>query len=252
MGIISSHTEIDYRANGAVAFRIPIEETELPGSDRVHSKTQELFDGSGVPLNVSEVAFARRESVFLEDDAADCFYEITSGMVCVFMAMADGRRQIVRFASKGDIVGLTLLERYEMSAETVTRTTALRVRPSGLREKLATVPQLAKNLLTYANAELVEAHQQMLMIGRKTATERVATFLWMMAEKCQRHGWREGHIPLAMSRADIADFLGLTTETVSRAITHLREAGLIACVGAGRVMLKDADSLQELALGEAA
>lgn len=252
MGNIAAHTEIDCHASRIAAFPIPTEKPRILGSTKTHSIARELFDGSGVPLIVSETTFARRETVFLEDDPADCFYEITSGMICVFMAMADGRRQIIRFATTGDIVGLTLLKRYEMSAETITRTTALRVHPSGLHEKFSTAPRLAENLLGYVNAELTEAHQHLLMIGRKTATERVATFLWTIAERCRLAGRRESHIPLAMSRADIADFLGLTTETVSRAITQMRQNGLITCVGAGRVILKDAASLQELALGEAA
>ena len=252
MNSLSMQTTNEYRADGEAISRPSVDQPESHNSAELGLKVHEIFDGSGVELNTKTVTFARRETVFLEDDWADCFYEITSGTVCVFMAMADGRRQIVRFASKGDIVGLTLLDRYELSAETVTRTTAVRIRPTGLVERLTKSPRLAKNLLTHVSEELIDAHQKMLIIGRKTATERVATFLWAMAQNGQRNGWHEGHIRLAMSRADIADFLGLTTETVSRAITHLRQDGIISCAGAGRVILKNAEDLKELALGFAA
>jgi len=249
MNNISIQTTNEYCATGGGISRSSFKGQTLQESPDLGEKVRELFDGSGVQLSTKNVTFARRETVFLEDDKADCFYEITSGTMCVFMAMADGRRQIVRFASKGDIVGLTLLDRYELSVETITRSTAVRIRLTDLIEKLTMSPQLAKNLLTYVSEELIDAHQKMLIIGRKTATERVATFLWAMAQNGQRAGWREGQIRLAMSRSDIADFLGLTTETVSRAITHLRQVGIISCVGAGRVFLKDAESLKELALG---
>lgn len=252
MNNLSLHTNASDLQHDAVTvqklIRVDDNQTCNPSAPKAH----QLFEGSGMKLNFTNVQFSRRETMFLEDDHADCFYEITSGMVCLFMSMPDGRRQIVRFASKGDIVGLTLLDRYEMSAETITRATAMRINPNGLREKLATSPQLATNLLAFANTELADAYQHVMMIGRKSATERVAAFLWLMAEKCELHGREVGHIPLAMSRSDIADFLGLTTETVSRAITHLRKENLITCAGAGRVLLKNAESLRDLALGEAA
>ncbi len=111
---------------------------------------------------------------------------------------------------------------------------------------LKELPNLEHRLLEMAGNELVAAQDQMLLLGRKTARERVASFLLMMAEREGRAGRRTDRIELAMTRSDIADFLGLTTETVSRTLSQLKQDGMIGIVGRGRVDLLRPESLVEL------
>ena len=138
--------------------------------------------------------------------------------------LSDGRRQVTGFLLPGDYLGLASAERYIYSAEAVTPVRICRFARAAFLGLLEQFPALEKALLGRAATELAAAQKQMLLLGRKTARERVATFL---AELAARAGNQGGVVELSMTRTDIADYLGITTETVSRTLTSLRKDGLI-------------------------
>jgi CRP/FNR family transcriptional regulator len=112
-------------------------------------------------------------------------------------------------------------------------------------------PRLERKMFTMTVKDLVAAQEQMLLLGRKTAKEKVATFLLKLARRAAQQGHPPSPVALPMSRADIADYLGLTIETVSRTFTQLKREGIIGLPDAGRVILTDECGLKELAEGTA-
>jgi CRP/FNR family transcriptional regulator, anaerobic regulatory protein len=166
------------------------------------------------------------ETLFYEDDPAAEVFTVTSGMLKLSKLLPDGRRQITGFLTPGDYLGLAFAARYVYSAEAVTPVRICRFSRQAFLGLLEQFPALEKALFGRAATELAAAQQQMLLLGRKTARERVASFFLQLAE---RQGPDDGTlVDLPMTRTDIADYLGLTIETVSRNIAGLRKAGLIA------------------------
>jgi len=114
---------------------------------------------------------------------------------------------------------------------------------------LAEIPHLEQRLLAMASHELAAAQDQMVLLGRKSARERVVSFILMLSDSATRHGRPNDPVFLPMSRSEIADYLGLTTETVSRAFTSLKKQGLIELLDEKRVRLCRMSALQEIAEG---
>jgi CRP/FNR family transcriptional regulator len=166
------------------------------------------------------------QTLFHEGDAADEVFTLTSGMLKLFKLMSDGRRQIVGFLVPGDFLGLAFGSSYVYSAEAVTPTSVCRFRRSQFMALLEDCPAVEKEVLGRTSAELAAAQEQMLLLGRKTARERLASFLTALARR--RNTAPGVALELPMSRADIADYLGLTIETVSRTLTLFRKERLIA------------------------
>ncbi len=163
--------------------------------------------------------------LFDEGDPAESTFVVTSGMLKVFKLLADGRRQIVGFMVPGDFLGLAFGRLYLLSAEAVTPVGLCSFRRSQFLEFLDACPALEKEILLRTSTELAAAQEQMLLLGRKSATERVASFILSMARR--RLPKSDAPVELPMSRADIADYLGLTVETVSRTFSVLRKRALI-------------------------
>lgn len=180
-----------------------------------------------------------------EGDPAEDVFTLTSGMLKLYKLMPDGRRQITGFMIPGDFVGLAYGDSYVYSAEAVTQTSACRFRRGALLQKMEEHPELEHRLLSQASNELAAAQAQMLLLGRKSAQERLASFLVGLAERC--HLAAGEVVPLPMSRSDIADFLGLTIETVSRTLTALRKEGLIGLPDKHSVVLNDLVALHRKA-----
>ena len=194
-----------------------------------------------------DVNIEPRQMLFFEGDAAADLFNVTSGAVKIYKLLADGRRQITGFILPGDFLGLALHNQYTYSAEAVVSTTLCRFPRRALEKLLDEFPALEKRLLQTASNELATAQDQMLLLGRKTASERIATFLLSLGEREERRGARHDVIELPMSRNDIGDYLGLTVETVSRTFTRFRKAGLLALDSAQRVNILDRDELRSLA-----
>jgi len=108
---------------------------------------------------------------------------------------------------------------------------------------------MQRRLFSMASNELAAAQDQMLLLGRKTAKEKICSFLIMLSQRAARRGHKENPVYVPMSRADIADYLGLTTETVSRTFTQLKTAGTISLQEGNKVLIADLDAIYDMAEG---
>lgn len=183
-------------------------------------------------------------ALFHEGDPAEQVYTLVEGMLQLHKLLEDGRRQIVGFLVPGDFVGLAFGNQYAYTAEAVTPVRACAFRRAPFLVMLGEYPHLEQNLLARVSNELAAAQEQMLLLGRKTARERVASFLLRFAD---RLGIGDGErLDLPMGRAAVADYLGLTIETVSRTLTRLRAEGTIALEGRTGVRILDRSRLEEV------
>lgn len=192
---------------------------------------------------------AASEPVFHEGEAADSVFSLTSGTVKLSKLLGDGRRQIVGFVFPGDFFGFPAEGLYPYTAEAVTPVGLCRF-PSGRLAQLRTeAPDLERLLFDRMVADLALAQEQMLLLGRMTAREKIAHFLLTLSRRAQRRGDPASPVALTMSRQDLADFLGLTIETVSRTFTQLKRDGLIALPRPEVVDLVDPAALRRVADG---
>jgi len=183
-----------------------------------------------------------------EGEPASSFFNITRGTVKLYKLLPDGRRQITGFLGVGDFLGLAVSDSYVFTAEALDAVRVCRFPRRRLNEVLDDFPALERKLLEIASHELVAAQEQMLLLGRKTALERLASFLLSRADRADALG-RRG-IPLAMTRTDIADYLGLTIETVSRLMSRLRRERVIALPEAHGFAVLDRPALLQYSGGE--
>jgi CRP/FNR family transcriptional regulator len=197
---------------------------------------------------VTEVAAG---STFIEEaEPAHSFFNVTRGTAKLFKLLPDGRRQITGFAGVGHFLGLAVSDTYAFSAEAIEPVRFCRFPRARLRKLLDDFPAMEKRLLEVAGNELVAAQEQMLLLGRKTARERLASFLVMQSRLgvgCQHHP--RIRFPLPMTRGDIADYLGLTIETVSRTLTKFRSEGLIELPAQSELLILNRRALESLAGG---
>jgi CRP/FNR family transcriptional regulator len=205
------------------------------------------FGGSGTlpAARDSAVRTVRsKEHIYFEDDARRHIYEVIEGSVCIYKLMPDGRRQVVAFCYPGDLLGIGAGDEYAYNAE-ATSNTKLHSYPVAAIERLAVArPDLSHALLAFAMAELTFARDQLLALGRKSASERVCSFLLNLVEKKRARGGDGSTVDLAMTRSDIGDYLGLTIETVSRHFSRLRASGVIDLPQRGTVVIRDMDALE--------
>lgn len=174
-----------------------------------------------------ELTVARGQSFVIEGDKARHFFNISRGTAKLYKDMADGRRQITGFVGAGDFVGLAADDRYAFSAEAIEEVRLCRFDRDELRDVFGRFPMLERRLLEVASHELVIAQEQMLLLGRKSAIERLASFIDGWAHRGVMCGNAPADLRLPMTRTDLADYLGLTIETVSRALATLRHRGVI-------------------------
>lgn len=195
----------------------------------------EPFRAAGSVLQIGE-----GREIFAEGDEADLFYKVVSGVVRVCKFLNDGRRQIEAFHVAGDVFGLELSDAHLLTAEAVSECTLIAYRRRNI-EKLADADRsVGRQLLQYAMQNLAQAQQHALLLGRRGAAEKVASFLLSWAKDRRV-------LNLAMTRQDIADYLGLTIETVSRSFSQFEREGLIALTSSREVQLKNIYALEELA-----
>jgi len=193
------------------------------------------------------VQYEPGETVVFESDVAASVYSLTAGLLRLSKLLPDGRRQIAGFLFPGDFLGITMEEEHAFTAEAVAPSTLCRFPRARFDEFVAGQPNLESRLYAVAAHELAAARQQLVLLGRKTATERVASFLLMLAGRCAHDA--EPDIILPMSRVDIADYLGLRIETVSREITGLKTSRVIRLTGRQSLQIVDRDRLEQLADG---
>jgi CRP/FNR family nitrogen fixation transcriptional regulator len=187
---------------------------------------------------------AKGEELFAEGDAAEYFYKVVSGAIRTCKLLSDGRRQIDAFHLSGDIFGLESGTEYRFTAEALGDATLVAYRRSRLGELTEADPAFASQVLASMMKCLGRAQDHMLLLGRKTAQEKIATFLLDMAERISSD---DEHLELPMQRSDIADHLGLTIETVSRTLTCFARRGLIRLQSGSRsVDICDRAALRKL------
>ncbi len=181
------------------------------------------------------MCFSRNEEIFAEEEEADFVYQVVSGAVRDVRIMSDGRRQIGAFHLAGDVFGLECGEHHRYSAEAVVDSEVALVRRSTLHKAADADGGAARRLWAITSRDLQRLQDHMLLLGRKSAVERVASFLVGMAGR----GVAGEAIDLPMSRTDIADYLGLTIETVSRTLTQLERDRAISMSGSRHIVLHD-------------
>ena len=206
----------------------------------------QLGNLSRTEIILSEFKYSRGAEIFGEGEPAEYVYQVIDGAVRSYKLLSDGRRQIGAFHLADDIFGLETGGAHRFTAEAIVDTTvrlAKRVSLAHVAEKDATV---ARDLLNMTATNLKHAEDHMLLLGRKTSLERVAAFLLEMDHRLTA----AGVMALPMSRRDIADYLGLTLETVSRALSALQDKGVLGFLGQTQrqIVLLDRPKLAELDL----
>jgi CRP/FNR family transcriptional regulator, nitrogen fixation regulation protein len=193
-------------------------------------------------LRGAAIRFERNVEIYGEDEPAEYFYQVVSGAVRTYKVLSDGRRQIGAFHLPGDVFGLEAGAAHGFSAEAVTDSIVRVAKRSGMIALAARDSGIAAELWASTARSLRGAQEHMLLLGRKNAEERVASFLLAMAgPACP-----DQVIELPMSRQDIADYLGLTIETVSRTLTQLEAKSAIELPSSRRIVVKSRASLQRL------
>lgn len=184
--------------------------------------------------------FAKDEEIYGQDEDADLIYLVVSGAVRTTSVMRDGRRQIGEFYYPGDVFGLEPGDAHRFSAEALCDAEVVVMKAQTLR----TAGEEAFQRLIWAAAsrELDRAQEHVLLLGRKTACERVASFLIDLAGRC-----RAGAVSLPMGRQDMADYLGLTIETVSRTLTQLQNRQVVEFAGLRQFRVNDPAALTRMA-----
>jgi CRP/FNR family transcriptional regulator, nitrogen fixation regulation protein len=210
------------------------------------AERRELSAGSRSPTNSIElmgspVSFVRNAEIYAERDPADYLYRVLSGTVRTYRALIDGRRQIGAFYLAGDMFGLESGDEHVFSAEAVVDSKVMVIDRSIVTSLAACDRDVARQLWTLMGRELQYTQDRLLLLI-KTAHERVASFLLEMSDRVQS----SDEVELAMSRQDIADYLGLTIETVSRMLTQLENASAISLPTSKRIVLRDRKVLKRL------
>ena len=189
----------------------------------------------------SQMTFGPNEEIFGESEQSDYVYKVVSGAVRTYKILNDGRRQIEAFYLPGDVFGLEIGSEHQFSAEAINRTVVRMVRRSALLGLAERDCETARELWAFAARELHQTQERMLLLV-KSAPQRIASFLLEMFERLPA----ADTIELPMSRQDIADYLGLTIETVSRMLTQLVAEAKIGLPSSRRVLMHNRNALRQL------
>jgi CRP/FNR family nitrogen fixation transcriptional regulator len=187
------------------------------------------------------MSFFRNTEIYGENEPADYLYKVISGSVRTYKIFDDGRRQIGGFYFAGDVFGLELGEAHQFSSEAIDNCVVLVVKRSALIALADRSGDIARQLWSFTAGELQRVRAHMLLLI-KSAEERVACFLLEMADRLST----AESVELSMSRQDIADYLGLTIETVSRTLTHLEAKAAIALPTSRRILFRNRKALNRL------
>jgi CRP/FNR family nitrogen fixation transcriptional regulator len=192
-------------------------------------------------VSLNEFSYKKGTEIFGEKEPADYVYQVVTGAVRSYKLLSDGRRQIGAFHLTGDIFGLEIGSDHRFTAEAIIDTTVRLMKRRSLERVAESDVTVARNLLSMTTTNLRHAEDHMLLLGRKTSLERVAAFLIEM----DRRSTAAGVLALPMCRRDIADYLGLTLETVSRALSRLHDLDVLAFVGntQRQIVLQDREKL---------
>jgi CRP/FNR family nitrogen fixation transcriptional regulator len=203
--------------------RVSTASVEFPGLLGVNGPG----NNSPARVNSNEFSYKKGCEIFGEKEPADYVYQVMTGAVRSYKLLSDGRRQIGAFHLTGDIFGLEIGTDHRFTAEAIVDTTVRLMKRLSLERVAEIDVAVARNLLSMTTSNLRHAEDHMLLLGRKTSLERVAAFLMEM----DKRSTAAGILALPMCRRDIADYLGLTLETVSRALSRLHGFGILGFIG---------------------
>lgn len=189
--------------------------------------------------------------LFYEGDRVDWLYQVKSGVVRLTRLLSDGRRQVIAFGYPDDIIGFPSNGDHHTDCDALSETRLQPYRRAHL-ESGEGDPQLHTALLQAALREISAMQDHFMMLGRKSAAEKLASFLCVLSERVGEDLGEYQQFKLPMSRSDIADFLGLSTETVSRTFTQLRKSKIIAIENIYTIVVLRPTALMGLSLGEQA
>lgn len=187
------------------------------------------------------------ETLVEEGEPRRRVYSLTSGMLRLVNGLPDGRRQITGFLMPGDFLGLADDGVYSASAEAVTPSALCSFPVAGMDALAVRFPRLNDRLFAFTRAALRRSRENQMILGRLAPVEKLSTFLLMLSQRAVEHHLPADPVAIPMSRADIADYLGLTIETVSRSFTKLRNQGLIDLPDARLVEIRDRKALEAVA-----
>lgn len=186
-------------------------------------------------------------ALFWEGDPATHVFAVVEGVLRIFKILSDGRRVITGFIYPGELVGISLKDRYLYSAEAVVPARLRRIARGRFQDEVNRAPDLRPQLFARLCDEMAAAQDQMVLLARKSAEERVASFLLLGLRRRTGGAVLPATIEMPMTRLDIADYLGLTIETVSRTMTKLATRGVIAAKGRHAIAIRKAALLARLA-----
>jgi CRP/FNR family nitrogen fixation transcriptional regulator len=210
-----------------------------PTPNRPPTENLELL--GAIEFRGTAMLFATNAEIYGEGEPADYLYKVVSGAVRTYKVLVDGRRHIGGFYLPGDIFGLETGEEHALSAEAITECRVLVIKHSALVALARVDQEVAFQLWVLTGKELRRLQDHLLLLI-KTAPERVASFLLTMAERLSN----DNSVDLPMSRRDIADYLGLTIETVSRSLTQIENSGAIELPSRRRFVLHNRSALNRL------
>lgn len=218
----------------------------IPSETTQRTPVQKFTNAS---VKTSEKRIKAGVYLFFEGDQVEWLYRITEGVLRLTKLLEDGRRQVIAFGYPGDIVGFPSDGLHHTDCEALVGTSLQPYRKSVL-ENGAGDPELHMDLLQAALREISAMQDHFMMLGRKSAIEKVASFLCVLSQRVGEDLGGYSQVELPMSRADIADFLGVTTETVSRTLTQLRKSNIIALQNIHTVIVLKPTALMGLSLGD--
>ena len=193
-----------------------------------------------------EKKFTDKVNIFLQNDPSKHLYNITEGNVKIYQLLDDGRIQIIGFLYPGDFFGTYKNNKYNYSAEAIGNLRVCVFDQRVLDKYMDQNPILAKELLNQTSYELTLAQDRMTVMGRLNAIEKISIFFINISNQRKRIGWQSNPISLSMARQDIADYLGLTIETVSREISKLKTSNIIKIISSKQLFINDIEKLKQI------
>ena len=181
----------------------------------------------------THVGFNGGHTIFSEGERADSAFGLSQGVVRLYKSLPDGRRQVVAFALPGDFLAMPLADRFSFSADAIGEVSVCRFPREELKRLIQSSPNIMRLLIEFATRELQTAQDQLSLLGNGSAEEKVAVFLVNWCDRMARVSSISQAVPLPMRRQDIADFLGLKLETVSRTLAKLEQRNVIRIVPNG-------------------
>lgn len=188
--------------------------------------------------------------ILAEGENSASVFNIIEGSVRLSRLLSDGRRVVTGFLFPGDFLGLSLDGSNSITAEAIGDVEVCRMDRKRLEALFVEIPKLEHRLLEMTVGELISGRDHMMLLARKTLRERMATFLINFEDRLRESGEEPAVIKLPMARADIADYLGVTVETISRCLAAMAEEGLIQLLSPRRIVILDHMRMEEIAEGE--